>query len=140
MVAHDSLGAVSTPADHRGDRPILLAVGASLTALEGLVLLVYAVLELANVDADRVSLAVTTAVFFGLMGGALVLCASGLWRGRSWARSPVVVAQLITLLTAFGFLGGETTWVAVVLVAVSIAVLVCVLHPRSIAALASDGT
>jgi hypothetical protein len=131
---------VTTSADHPGDRPILLAVGASLTALEGLVLLVYAVLELASVDADRVSVAVTTAAFFGLMGSALVLCASGLWRGRSWARSPVVVAQLITLLTAFSFLGGETTWVAVVLAAVSIAVLVCLLHPRSIAALAADGS
>jgi len=138
--AHDRLDAVSTPADHSGDRPIPLAVGAGLTALEGLVLSVYAVLELASVDADRVSVAVTTGVFFGLMGGALVLCASGLWRGHSWARSPVVVAQLITLLTAFSFLGGETTWVAVVLAAVSIAVLVCVLHPRSIAALAADGS
>ena len=125
-------------AEDQGDRPVLLAVGAGLTALEGLVLLVYAVLELANIDADRVSVAVTTAAFFALMGGALVLCASGLWRGRSWARSPVVVAQLITLLTAYSFLGGDTTRVAVALAAVSVAVLVCVLHPRSIAALAAD--
>jgi hypothetical protein len=84
--------------------------------------------------------AVTTAVFFGVMGAGLLLCASGLWRGRSWARSPVVVAQLITLLTAYSFTGGETTWVAVVLAGVSVAALVCVLHPRSTAALAADGT
>jgi hypothetical protein len=138
VFAHDRLDAVNSPADHSGDRPLLLAAGASLTALEGLVLLAYAVLEVANVDATRVSVAVTTAAFFGLMGSALVLCATGLWRGRSWARSPVVVAQLITLLTAFSFLGGDTTWVAFVLAAVSIAVLICLLHPRSIAALAAD--
>jgi hypothetical protein len=131
---------VTSPADDPGGRPVLLRVGAALTALEGLVLLVYAVLELANVNADRVSVAVTTAVFFAVMGGALVLCASGLWRVRSWARSPVVVAQLITLLTAYSFVGGETTWVAGVLAAVSLVGLVCVLHPRSTAALAADGT
>ena len=33
---------------------------------------------------------------------------------------------------------GETTWVAAVLAAVSVAVLVGVLHPRSTAALAAD--
>ena len=77
-------------------------------------------LELAHVDADRASVAVTTAVFFAVLGGALVWCASGLWRVRSWARSPVVVVQLITLLTAWSFVGGETTWVAAVLAAVSV--------------------
>ena len=105
-------------------RPPALVVGAALTALEGLVLLVYAVLELAHLDADRPSVAVTTAVFFVVIGGALGLCAWGLWRVRSWARSPVVVIQLITLLTAWSFVGGETTWVAALLAAVSVAVLV----------------
>ena len=118
-------------------RPPHLVVGAALTALEGVALLVYAALELAHVDADRASVAVTTAVFFAVLGGALVWCAAGLWRVRSWARSPVVVVQLITLLTAWSFVGGETTWVAALLAAVSIAVLVSVLHPRSTAALAA---
>jgi hypothetical protein len=122
-----------------GARPVLLVVAAVLTALEGLVLLVYAVLELASVNADRASVAVTTAVFFAVVGGALLVCASGLARVRSWARSPVVVVELITLLTAWSFVGGETTWVAVALAAVSITVLVCLLHPRSTAALAADG-
>ena len=119
-------------------RPVLLGVGAGLTALEGLVLVVYAVLEVVNVDADRVGVAVTTALFFALVGGALLVCAAGLLRVRSWARSPVVVVQLITLLTAWSFVGGETSWVAMVLASVSIAVLVCVLHPRSTAALAAE--
>lgn len=131
---------MTSRADDPGPRPVLLTLGAVLTALEGLVLVVYAVLEVAHLDADRVSVAVTAAVFFGLMGAGLLLCATGLWRRQSWARSPVVVAQLITLLTAYSFVGGETTWVAVVLAAVSGAALVCVLHPQSIAALAADGT
>jgi hypothetical protein len=130
---------VSSAADP-GDRPVLLVVGAVLTALEGLVLLVYAVLELANVNVDRASVALTSATFFAVIGGGLLLCAVGLARVRSWARSPVVVAQLITLLTAWGFVGGETTWVAAVLAGVSISVLVCLFNPRSIAALAADET
>ena len=119
-------------------RPPYLVVGAAMTALEGLVLLAYAALEVAHLDADQASVALTTAVFFAVVGGGLVLCAWGLWRLRSWARSPVVVAQLITLLTAWSFVGGETTWVAVLLASVSIVVLACVLHPRSTAALAAD--
>jgi hypothetical protein len=81
---------------------------------------------------------VGTSIFFTVVGGALVACAAGLWRLASWARSPVVVVQLITLLTAWSFAGGETTVVAVVLAAVSVTTLVCVLHPRSIEALAGD--
>lgn len=121
-------------------RPVLLTVGAALTALEGLVLVVYAALEVAHVNADRVGVAVTAALFFALVGGGLLFCAGGLARERSWARSPVVVVQLITLLTAWSFVGGETTWVAVLLATVSVAVLCCVLHPRSTAALAGDET
>ena len=118
------------------DRPPYLVVGAGLALLEGLVLLVYAVLEIAHATSGRVGLAVTTSVFFALLGGALVVCAYGLWQVSSWARSPVVVVQLITLLTSWSFVGGETTVVAVVLAAVSVATLFCLLHPRSIRALA----
>jgi hypothetical protein len=40
---------------------------------------------------------------------------------------------LILLPLAWSFVGGRTTWVAVVLAALAIAVLVGVLHPRSTA-------
>ena len=129
---------MDSPSQDPAARPPYLAVGAGLAALEGVVLLVYAVLEVAHATSGRVGLAVSTAVFFAVVGGALVTCAYGLWRAHSWARSPVIVVQLITLLTAFSFVGGETTPVAVVLGAVSVAVLVCLLHPRSTAALADE--
>jgi hypothetical protein len=131
---------VTTGAADPGDRPVLLVVGAALTAVEGIALLVYAVLELVNINTDRASVAVTSAVFFAVTGGGLVLCAVALSRVQSWARSPVVVAQLITVLTAWSFVGGETTWVAAVLATVSISVLVCLLNPKSTAALAADDT
>lgn len=119
-------------------RPPYLALGAGLALLEGLVLLGYAVLEVAHATEGRVGLAVGTAIFFAVVGGALVVCAHGLWRLHSWARSPVVVVQLIALLTAWSFVGGETTAVAVVLAVVSVVTLVCLLHPRSIEALATE--
>ena len=119
-------------------RPPYLVVAAGLALLEGLVLLAIAVLEVAHATSGRVGLAVTTAVFFAALGAALAVCAYGLWRGRSWARSPVVVVQLITFLTAWSFKGGDTTPVAVALVVVPVTVLVCLLHPRSTAALAED--
>ena len=55
-----------------------------------------------------------------------------------WARGPVVAAQLIGLLTAFSFWGGETKLVAVVLAVGTVAALAGVLHPASMRALAAD--
>ena len=119
-------------------RPPSLSLGAGLALLEGLVLLGYAVLEVAYATSGRVGLAVTTSIFFAVVGGALVACAYGLWHSSSWARSPVVVVQLIILLTSWSFVGGRTTPVAVVLAVGSVTTLVGVLHPRSTEALAGE--
>ena len=47
-----------------------------------------------------------------MLGVAAVLVAStrGLWRGRRWARSPVLTWQLLLAVLAFGWLGVEATW------------------------------
>jgi hypothetical protein len=124
--------------DPAPDRPPALALAAALVALEGLVLAVLGVLELASADSSRVTLAITTAAFFLGLGAGLVWCARGLQRVRSWARGPVVACQLIGLLLSFSFWGGETTPVAIGLLAVSAATLVGVLHPASTRALAAD--
>jgi hypothetical protein len=67
---------------------------------------------------------------FGLL---LLLIARGVFLGRKWSRGPAVATQLILLPLAWNFVGGQTTWVAVVLAAVAITVLVGLLHPRSTA-------
>jgi hypothetical protein len=59
-------------------------------------------------------------------------------RGRAWARSPIVVAQVLFLGIAWNFLGGSTTWVSIALAVVAIVVLVGLLHPASIDALTED--
>jgi hypothetical protein len=105
-------------------------VGLQSAALFGL-----AGLEVASMDADRLSVALTSSVFFLLYGAGLAASAVGLIRGRRWARSPIVLTQLISLGVAWSFKGGETTWVAVSLTLVAVAVLGLVLHPDSTEAL-----
>jgi hypothetical protein len=119
-------------------RPGLLVGAAVLVGLEGLALTGLGILELANLHAERVALAVTTALFFLGMGAGLLACARGLVQVRSWARGPVVAVQLIALLLSFSFWGGQTRPGAVVLALVSVAVLVSVLHPASTRALGED--
>ena len=120
-------------------RPAPLIVAASLVAVEGLLLLVFAVLEVANLDADRVTMGATTSIFFAAYGAGLLLCAWSLVRGHSWARSPVVLTQLIGLGLAWSFRGGDTTGVAIAIAVVAAIVLVGLFHPASLAALADDG-
>jgi hypothetical protein len=115
--------------------PPPLRVAAALSAVEGVLVVGYAGLEAASVHADRAAMGVTTALFFALLGGALVVCAWLLRHGRAWARSPVVVAQVMALGLAWNFVGGATTWVSVVLALVAVVVLAGLLHPASVEAL-----
>jgi hypothetical protein len=103
-----------------------------------LIFVVLAVAEVAAFEADKAAMGATTTIFFLGYGVGLALCAWALARLRSWARAPVVVAQLIQLLVAWSFRGGETTWVAVGLAVVAAVVLAGIFHPQSIDALAED--
>lgn len=109
---------------------------AAILTLEGCFFVGYAVLELFHLDSGRVAMGATTSVFFAGWGLALIWCARALRRHQSWARGPVVMTQVVHLMVAWGFRGGSTTWVAVVGVALSLAVLALLLNPRSIRELA----
>jgi hypothetical protein len=122
----------------RTDHPAPLVVAASLVAVEGVVLLALAILELASLSSQRVTMGVTTAGFFVVYGAALLLCAWVVHRGHSWARSPIVLAQLIQLGLAWNFWGGSTTPIAVGLAVVAVVVVLGLFHPASLDALADD--
>ena len=79
-----------------------------------LVLLLLAALETASVDSERLSLGVSTAIFFALTGAAVLGCAWGLLRLASWARGPLLLAQLIALGLAWNL--KDAPLVALVLV------------------------
>ena len=126
---------MTDPDPSRAPWPLLGAAG--LVGLEGLFLALTAVLELLDLHSGRVTLGITTAAFFLALGAGLGFCAWGLARVRSWARGPVVACQLIGVLLSFSFWGGETTPAAVLILVVSLAVLVGLLHPASTRALAA---
>jgi hypothetical protein len=109
-----------------------------VAAVQGLLLVGYGVLEAANLHSDRAAMGVTTSLFFAILGGLLVACAWLVTHGRAWARSPIIVAQVMALGLAYNFLGGSTTWVAVGLTVAALVVLGGLLHPASIAALTHE--
>jgi hypothetical protein len=113
-------------------------VAASVAAVEGVLLAGYGVVLFAAVDKERLAMGVTTPLFFLLYGVGLACCAWALSRLRSWARAPLVLAQLIQLGVAWSFRGGASTVVAVLLTVAAVLVLAGVFHPASLDALSEE--
>jgi hypothetical protein len=118
--------------------PAPLTVAVSLTAIEGLVLVMLGILEAANSSSSRVALAITTTVFFVGYGIGLGFCAWSAYRGASWARSPIILTQLIQVGVAWSFRDSPTTLLAIGLAVVSLVVVAGMLHPASIDHLADE--
>jgi hypothetical protein len=123
---------MSAPAADRR-RPLTIVVAAALLAVEALIALTYAVLEVGEIRMSRAAVGVGVTILMGGLGLLLLLISRGVFLGRRWSRGPAVAIQLILLPLAWSFVGGGTTWVAVALAAVAIAVLVGLLHPHSTA-------
>jgi hypothetical protein len=124
--------------DSATHRPLMLTLAAVLVGVEGLVLVVLALLEVLHIGQDRATMGVSTSVFFALLGAGLLVGATGLVRLVSWARSPVVLAQLMMLGLAWNFREGGTAPVSVTLTLAAVVVLVGVLSPSSTAALREE--
>jgi len=118
--------------------PTPLRIAGVLVLLEALTLVVLSVAELFSLTSARAAMGVSTSLFFVVYAVAIGLCAWQMVRLSSWARSPVVLAQLIQLGVAWSFRGGDTTWVALVLAVVAAVALGCIFHPESMHALAGD--
>lgn len=114
-------------------RPFTIVMAAALLALEALIGIGYAAIEVGQVRMTRAAVGVGVAILMAGFGLLLLAVARGVFRGKRWSRGPAVAAQLILLPIAWSFRGGVTTWVSVGLAVLAIAVLVGVLHPRSTA-------
>lgn len=114
-------------------RPFTIVMAAALLALEALIGLGYAAIEVGQVRMSRAAVGVGVAILMAGFGLLLLAVARGVFRGRRWSRGPAVATQLILLPIAWSFRGGVTTWVSVALAVLAIAVLIGVLHPRSTA-------
>jgi len=115
-------------------RPTSLTLAAALAGLEALALLVVAVLEVADLTPGRATMGVTTSVFLGAYGVGLLWCAAGLLRLRTWARGPVLMAQLIQLGLAWNVRSSATA-LSVALSVVAIVALVALVSRASRSAL-----
>ena len=123
-----------------GRVPAPLLVAAALVVVEALLLVVYGVVLLTDIHAARLAMGATTSVFFVLYGVGLAGCAWALRGPRSWARAPIVLAQLIQLGVAWSLRGGSTTVASVVLAVLAVLTLAGIFHPASLRALADDRT
>jgi hypothetical protein len=117
------------------DNPPPLVVAASLAAVEGAMVVLFALGELRHLSSERLSTELATVGFFAVYGAGLLFCSWQLYRTRPWARGPVLLAQLIQLGVAWSFWGGPTTWLSVTLAFVAVIVLAGLLHPQSIDAI-----
>lgn len=113
----------------------LLAIAAGICLLEAAALLVLAVIEVVSISSGREVIGVTTTIFFVVYAVGLALAARGLARVRSWARAPLVLAELIQVGLAWSFHGPGTDWVSVALAVPALFVLVVLLMPSTTAAL-----
>ncbi|UFN44274.1 hypothetical protein [Nocardioides okcheonensis] len=118
--------------------PPPLAVAASLTAVEAVVMAGLGVLELANLRSIRLTMGVTTTAFFLAAAAGLGWCAWSLWRARRWARGPVVMSQLIVLGLAWNLWAAPTRLLSVALAVVGLVTIVGLLHPASTRVLEVD--
>ena len=116
--------------------PAPLVVAASLAAVEGLVIGGIGLVELAHLSSGRLTMGLTTTVFFAAYAAGLLFCAWQLTRGTAWVRSPLVLAQLIQLGLAWNF--RDTPAVAIALAVVALVALAGLFHPASMKALDRD--
>ena len=126
-----------TPSDRLAfQAPAPLVAAASLAAVEGLVIGVVGLVELVNLSSGRLTMGLTTTVFFTAYAAGLLFCAWQVNRGTAWVRSPLVLAQLIQLGIGWNFRG--TPAVSIALALVALVVLAGLFHPASMRALDRD--
>ena len=124
------------PSPNQGRTPAPLVVATSLVAVEAVLLVLFGFAELRSLSSTKLTMGVTTSLFFVVYGIGLAVFGWLLHRLQSWTRAPVVLAQLIQLGVAWSFRGDNTAFVSVLLTVISVLVLVGVLHPASTRALA----
>jgi hypothetical protein len=91
----------------------------------------YGVLELMATNASRAVVGSGAAIILLAYAVLLFAVARGVLMGRRWSRAPAIATQLIQLPVAWSFRGGETTWFAALLGAMSLVVIICLLLPSS---------
>lgn len=108
-----------------------LVLATALLAVIGTAAAGYGVLELLATNASRAVVGSGAAIILLAYAVLLFAVARGVLRGRRWSRAPAIATQLIQIPVAWSFRGGETTWFAALLAAVSLTIIICLLLPSS---------
>lgn len=122
---------------------IPLGIAAVVVALQGLVFVALAVLDLTGLVPGRIAVGLGIGVLLLLLGAGLVAAAVGLVRGAHVARGPVVVAQLIGLGLAWSLRNpdantGDNRAVGIAIAVSALVVLGCLATGPARRALADD--
>jgi hypothetical protein len=115
----------------------LLLIAAAIVAIEALTCVVLALLGLLDLSGDRVVSGVGVALVLALYGGFQAWAAWRVTEGDSWARSPLVVTQIIQLIIAFNLVD-VPAWITTVVGAAAVVTLGCLLSPPVTRALGTD--
>jgi hypothetical protein len=115
----------------------LLLVAALIVVAEALTCLVLAVLGVTDLGGDSVGSGIGVSVVLAVYGGFQAWAAWRVTEGDQWARSPLVVTQIIQLIIAFN-LAGVPVWVDVLVGASAVVTLACLLAPPVTRALGSN--
>lgn len=119
--------------------PLLVAVLAVLALEVGLLLGVagFSLVSVVRGVSAEPGMALASGALAALIGGFLGLCGWALWRGRRWARAPVITWQLLQLAVAAPAVTGPAWWAGLALVAASLLVGGGLLAPAVVRATAS---
>ena len=115
----------------------LLLLAAAIVLVEAVTCVVLAVLGLIDLDENSVGTAIGVSVILAVYGGFQAWAAWRVTEGEQWARSPLVVTQVIQLIIAFN-LADVPLWVTVLVGASAVVTLACLLAPPVTRALGSD--
>ena len=120
-------------------RPPVLLVVCLLVTVEAAAFLGLGVAWIADVVRGAATMPAAS-LFLAAFGAGvallLLLAARGLWRGRRWARSPVIMWQILLVVLAIGWLGADPTAWAVVVLVVAVLIGAGLLLPSVVAATA----
>lgn len=108
-----------------------MALAAGLLTVVSLACAGFGVLALIETRASRTVVGSGAAIILLAYAVLLVFVARGVVHGRRWSRAPAIATQLIQLPIAWSYWGGQTTWFALLLGAVSLTIIVCLLLPSS---------
>jgi hypothetical protein len=120
---------VTTPQRPDGVARRLLLTAAAVVWAESIVFGVLVVLDVADLSGDRLGFGIGSGVLLTIYGAGQ---AWAVWRvtlGDAWARSPVVVTQLIQLLLAWNLRNSDSKWVGALMGVAAVIALVCLLAP-----------